>query len=88
MTLVRSFTLQQNQSQEIETGLDPNSNSTSNSNVPIETISVDDAYHKASTDRTFPYGIEDLNILLGDFKGNYEKLKKLSGINFSKIRSI
>ena len=63
-------------------------NSTSNSNVPIETISVDDAYHKASTDRTFPYGIEDLNILLGDFKGNYEKLKKLSGINFSKIRSI
>ena len=63
-------------------------NSTSNSNVPIETISVDDAYHKASTDRKFPYGIEDLNILLGDFKGNYEKLKKLSGINFSKIRSI
>ena len=46
------------------------------------------AYHYALSDQKFAYGIEDLNILLGNFQGDYERLKKLSGIKFTKIKSI
>ena len=42
----------------------------------------------AITEKNFPYGIEDLNILSGNYQGNHEKLKKLSGLKFIKIRSI
>ena len=63
-------------------------NSISKSNIKITKISLKDAFVSALTDKTFPYGIEDLNILLGNFQGNYGKLKKISGIEFTKISSI
>ena len=63
-------------------------NSISNSNVNIEKVPVSKAYHYALSDQKFAYGIEDLNILLGNFQGDYERLKKLSGIKFTKIKSI
>ena len=40
------------------------------------------------TNKNFPYGIEDLNILSGNFRGNHKKLEKLSGLKFAKIRKI
>ena len=63
-------------------------NSISKSNIKIKKISLAEAYVKALTDNKFAYGIEDLNILLGDFQGNHEKLRKMSGIKFLKIRNI
>ena len=63
-------------------------NSISNSNVNIEKVPVNMAYHYALSDQKFAYGVEDLNILLGNFQGDYERLKKLSGIKFTKIKSI
>ena len=63
-------------------------NSISKSNIKITKISLKDAFVSALTDKSFPYGIEDLNILLGNFQGNYGKLKKISGIEFTKISSI
>ena len=63
-------------------------NSITNSNLIIETIPVDKAYDNALVDKKFAYGIEDLNILLGNFVGNHAKLKKLSGFNFTKVRNV
>ena len=63
-------------------------NSISNSNVRMEEISEKKASHKALTDKKFPYGTEDLNILFGNFQGDHQKLSKISGIKFTKIRSI
>ncbi len=34
------------------------------------------------------YGIDDLNIMIGDFTGNYTILKKLSGLKFKKFKTI
>lgn len=63
-------------------------NSVSEYNVTIEKISVKKAYYNALSDQKFAYGNEDLNILLGNFQGNYKRLQKLSGIKFTKIKSI
>ena len=63
-------------------------NSISDPNLIVEKIPVKKAYHNALTEKKFAYGIEDLNILLGNFQGNHTKLKKLSGINFTKVRNI
>jgi len=63
-------------------------NSVSDPNVVIEKIPVKKSYCNASSDQEFAYGTEDLNILLGNFQGNYKRLQKLSGIKFTKIKSI
>ena len=63
-------------------------NSISNSNVNIEKVPVSKAYHYALSDQKFAYGIEDLNILLGNFQGNHEKLESLSGFKFMKVKKI
>ena len=42
----------------------------------------------ALNNRRSVYGIEDLNILLVNFQGNYKKLRKLSGIKFTEIDKI
>ena len=63
-------------------------NSTSDYNLTIEKIPVKKAYYNALSDQKFAYGNEDLNILLGNFQGNYKRLQKLSGIKFTKIKSI
>ena len=63
-------------------------NSSSKFDVSIEKISAKNAYLSALNNRRSVYGTEDLNILLGNFQGNYEKLRKLSGIKFTKIDKI
>ena len=57
-------------------------------NEVLENMSMKKARPHAITEKNFPYGIEDLNILSGNFQGNHEKLEKLSGLKFIKIRSI
>ena len=51
-------------------------------------MSLKKARIHAITKKNFPYGIEDLNILSGNFKGNHGKLEKLSGLKFRKIKSV
>jgi len=58
------------------------------STVVLENISLKKARTRAITKKNFPYGIEDINILSGNFQGNNDKLEKLSGLKFKKIRSI
>ena len=57
-------------------------------NSKIEKISIKKSFDSALSEKKFPYGIEDLNILLGNFHGNYKKLKIISKMEFSRIKSI
>ena len=57
-------------------------------NVVLVNLSFKKARNHAMTVKNFPYGIEDLNILSGNFQGDHEKIEKLSGLKFIKIRSI
>ena len=63
-------------------------NSALHFNSKIEKIPIKKSFASALTEKKFPYGIEDLNILLGNFEGNFERLRKISKIEFIKIKSI
>ena len=63
-------------------------NSALKSNSEIEKIPLKKAFVYALTEKNFVYGIEDLNILLGNFEGNHERLRKISKLEFSKIIGI
>ena len=53
--------------------------------VRIKKINLEDAYHEAIINSKSDFGIDDLNILIGNFKGNHEKLRKISEIKFQSI---
>jgi len=57
-------------------------------NTKINKISLETAYHEAIVNPNSEFGIDDLNILIGNFKGDYIKLKNISKINFSSIRKL
>ena len=57
-------------------------------NSKIEKISTKKSFVNALTNKKFPYGVEDLNILFGNFEGNFERLRRISKIEFTKIKSI
>jgi len=63
-------------------------NSVSQSNISLKNVSIKQSFDYALTDKRFPYGIEDLHILLGNFKGSHKKLEKLSGFKFIKVKKI
>ena len=48
----------------------------------IKKISLENAYHDAITGSKPDFGIDDLNILVGNFKGNHDRLSKISKIKF------
>lgn len=48
----------------------------------IKKIKLENAYYDALHNPKSIFGIEDLNILVGDFKGNHKKLQKLSKMKF------
>ena len=50
--------------------------------TPIKNINLEDAYHDALNNTKTDFGIDDLNILIGDYVGNHKKLKSISGIEF------
>jgi len=56
--------------------------------IKIENIDLEHAYHTALKDPNSNYGIDDLNIMIGDFTGNHKQLKQLSGLKFKKFREI
>ena len=51
----------------------------------IRKIKLEDAYHNAIRNSKSNFGIDDLNILIGNFKGNHKKLSKLSKIKFQSV---
>lgn len=58
------------------------------SKTKIKKISLEQAYHNALHNKKSRYGIDDLNIMIGDFTGNHKKLKKLSKIKFKKFSEV
>ena len=53
--------------------------------IIIRKIDLEYAYHDAIANPKPDFGIDDLNILVGDFKGNHEKLRRLTEIKFHSI---
>ena len=54
-------------------------------NAKIRKINLEDVYRDAITNPKSNFGIDDLNILIGNFKGNYKKLSKISKIKFQSV---
>ena len=48
----------------------------------IKKISIQDAYYNAIRNPNYVFGIDDLHILIGNFTGNFNKIKNLSKIQF------
>jgi len=56
--------------------------------TPIKNINLEDAYHTALNNPKTDFGIDDLNILIGDYVGNHKKLKSISGIEFKTHKAV
>ena len=57
-------------------------------NLKIKKINLEVAYKQALNDNNFEYGVEDLNILVGNYTGDHKKLKNLTNLVFEKIKSL
>ncbi len=53
--------------------------------IKIKKINLENAYYNAINNKKSNFGIDDLNILVGDFKGNYNQLEKISQIKFESV---
>jgi len=51
----------------------------------IRKINLEEAYHNAIINSKSDFGIDDLNILIGNFKGNHKRLSKISKIEFKSV---
>jgi len=56
--------------------------------IKIKKINLELAYKRALTDINFEYGVEDLNILVGNYVGNHKKLQNLCNFKFKNIESL
>ena len=54
-------------------------------NVKIEKIKLEQLLVRILTESNSDYGIEDLDLLLGDYTSNHEKLRNLTGLKFQKV---
>ncbi len=57
-------------------------------NTRIKKINLEDSYHDAITNPKSDFGIDDLNILIGNFKGSHNKLKKFTGMKFESVMKL
>ena len=53
--------------------------------IKIKKVNLESAYYNAINNKKSNFGIDDLNILVGDFKGNYNQLEKISQIKFESV---
>jgi NADH dehydrogenase len=51
----------------------------------IKKINLEKVYHNAIVNSKHDFGIDDLNILIGNFKGNHKRLSKISKIKFQSV---
>ena len=58
---------------------------TEGTKTKIRKINLEDAYHDAIINSKSDFGTDDLNILIGNFKGNHEKLRKISNLKFQSM---
>lgn len=56
--------------------------------IKIEKINLEDAYRNALHNKNSNFGIDDLNILVGDYVGNNKRLRKLTNIKFRTYREV
>ena len=61
---------------------------TKKSKIKIKNIDLEQAYFYAMHNPKSYYGVDDLNIMIGDFVGNHTKLKKLCNFSFKSFRDI
>ena len=54
----------------------------------IKKISLESAYNHAILNPKSDFGVDDLNLLVGNFKGNSRKLKRISKVQFLNIRDL
>ena len=52
----------------------------------VKKITLEDAYHQAIRNPNYVFGIDDLNILVGSFTGDFEKLLRLSKTRFTRYQ--
>ena len=57
-------------------------------NTIIKKINLEYSYRDAITNPKSDFGIDDLNILIGNFKGNHNKLKKFTGMKFESVMKL
>ena len=53
--------------------------------IKVKKINLEDAYYNAINNPNSDLGVDDLNILIGNFKGDHEKLSNISKIKFQSI---
>lgn len=56
--------------------------------IKIKKISLERIYHNTLNKKSFGFNLDDVNILVGSFKGNFQKLQKISGLKFSSYREV
>ena len=54
-------------------------------NVKIQKMKLEQMFVSALTESKNEYGVEDLNLLVGNYIGNHKKLKNLTNLKFQKI---
>jgi len=54
----------------------------------IKKLNLESAYHDAISNPNSGFGVDDLNLLIGGFKGNHKKLKNISKISFQSIKEL
>ena len=54
----------------------------------IRKISLEDAYYNAISNPKNDFGVDDLNLLVGNFKGNHKKIEKLSQMKFQPVTEL
>lgn len=57
-------------------------------NIKIQKINLEDSYYRSIHNKKFPYGIDDLNILVGNFVGNSDKLQRLIRFDLTKYNHV
>jgi nucleoside-diphosphate-sugar epimerase len=57
-------------------------------NTKIKKINLETAYHESIANPQSEFGVDDLNLLIGNFKGDYKKLKNTFKIQFTSIRKL
>ena len=51
----------------------------------IKNINLENAYNSAISNPKSDFGVDDLNILIGNFRGDHDKLRKITKISFESI---
>lgn len=54
----------------------------------IKKTSLESAYHKAISNHKSDFGVDDLNLLVGNFTGNHKKLQQISEMKFQSVMQL